>query len=70
MNFEFEEEHRILRDSVREFAEKEIMPYGKEYDEKESTRGKYSGKLRSSAMLLRTFLRNMVVRDLTTWDAP
>jgi alkylation response protein AidB-like acyl-CoA dehydrogenase len=34
MNFEFDEEHRILRDSVREFAEKEIMPYGREYDEK------------------------------------
>jgi len=34
MNFEFDEEHRMIQDSVREFAEKEIMPYGKEYDEK------------------------------------
>lgn len=34
MNFEFNEEQRLLRDAVREFAEKEIMPYGKEYDEK------------------------------------
>ena len=34
MNFEFDEEHKMIQDSVREFAEKEIMPYGKEYDEK------------------------------------
>lgn len=33
MDFEFDEEHRMLQDAVREFAEKEIMPYGKEYDE-------------------------------------
>ncbi|MET1124802.1 MAG: acyl-CoA dehydrogenase family protein, partial [Archaeoglobaceae archaeon] len=34
MNFELSEEQRLLRKAVREFAEKEIMPYGKEYDEK------------------------------------
>jgi alkylation response protein AidB-like acyl-CoA dehydrogenase len=34
MNFELDEEHRMIQDSVREFAEKEIMPYGREYDEK------------------------------------
>ncbi|RLI70754.1 acyl-CoA dehydrogenase, partial [Archaeoglobales archaeon] len=34
MNFKFNEEQRMLRDAVREFAEKEIMPYGREYDEK------------------------------------
>ncbi|AGK60053.1 butyryl-CoA dehydrogenase [Archaeoglobus sulfaticallidus PM70-1] len=34
MDFSFNEEHRMLRDAVREFAEKEIMPYGREYDEK------------------------------------
>jgi len=34
MKFELDEEHRMLRDAVREFAEKEIMPYGREYDEK------------------------------------
>ena len=33
MDFAFDEEHRMLQDAVREFAEKEIMPYGKEYDE-------------------------------------
>ena len=33
MDFEFDEEHKMLQDAVREFAEKEIMPYGKEYDE-------------------------------------
>ena len=34
MDFSLSEEHRMLRDAVREFAEKEIMPYGKEYDER------------------------------------
>ncbi len=34
MHFELDEEHRMLQQAVREFAEKEIMPYGKEYDEK------------------------------------
>jgi alkylation response protein AidB-like acyl-CoA dehydrogenase len=34
MEFSLSEEHRMLQDAVREFAEKEIMPYGKEYDEK------------------------------------
>ncbi len=34
MNFELDEEHKMLQAAVREFAEKEIMPYGKEYDEK------------------------------------
>ncbi|WP_457591509.1 acyl-CoA dehydrogenase family protein [Geoglobus sp.] len=34
MNFEMSEEHRMLQEAVREFAEKEIMPYGREYDEK------------------------------------
>ena len=34
MNFELSEEHRMLQEAVREFAEKEIMPYGREYDEK------------------------------------
>ena len=34
MDFSLDEEHRMLQKAVREFAEKEIMPYGKEYDEK------------------------------------
>jgi len=34
MDFSLSEEHRMLQQAVREFAEKEIMPYGKEYDEK------------------------------------
>ncbi len=34
MNFELSEEHRMLQQAVREFAEKEIMPYGREYDER------------------------------------
>lgn len=34
MDFSLSEEHRMLQEAVREFAEKEIMPYGKEYDEK------------------------------------
>ncbi len=34
MNFELSEEHRMLQEAVKEFAEKEIMPYGKDYDEK------------------------------------
>lgn len=32
--FELDEELKLLKNSVREFAEKEIKPYGKEYDEK------------------------------------
>jgi len=34
VNFELSEEHRMLQEAVREFAEKEIMPYGREYDER------------------------------------
>ena len=34
MNFKFSEEQKLLREAVREFAEKEIKPYGREYDEK------------------------------------
>ncbi len=34
MDFSLSEEHKMLQEAVREFAEKEIMPYGKEYDEK------------------------------------
>ncbi len=34
MDFSFNEEQKMLRNAVREFAEKEIMPYGREYDEK------------------------------------
>jgi alkylation response protein AidB-like acyl-CoA dehydrogenase len=34
MNFELHEELKDLQRAVREFAEKEIKPYGKDYDEK------------------------------------
>ncbi|MEM2658074.1 MAG: acyl-CoA dehydrogenase family protein, partial [Archaeoglobaceae archaeon] len=34
MKFELSEELRDLQNAVREFAEKEIKPYGKEFDEK------------------------------------
>ncbi len=34
MEFSLDEDHRMLQKAVREFSEKEIMPYGKEYDEK------------------------------------
>uniref|UniRef100_A0A7J2TJG6 Acyl-CoA dehydrogenase n=1 Tax=Archaeoglobus fulgidus TaxID=2234 RepID=A0A7J2TJG6_ARCFL len=35
MNFELSEDYKILQEAVRDFAEKEIKPYGREYDEKE-----------------------------------
>jgi alkylation response protein AidB-like acyl-CoA dehydrogenase len=35
LNFELTEEQRILRDTVREFAEKEIAPVARELDDKE-----------------------------------
>ncbi|MEM0022503.1 MAG: acyl-CoA dehydrogenase family protein, partial [Archaeoglobaceae archaeon] len=35
MNFELDEDHKILQQAVRDFAEKEIKPFGKEFDEKE-----------------------------------
>ncbi|ADC65165.1 acyl-CoA dehydrogenase domain protein [Ferroglobus placidus DSM 10642] len=34
MDFSLSEEHKMLQEAVREFAEKEIKPYGREYDEK------------------------------------
>ncbi len=34
MDFSLDEDLRLLQQAVREFAEKEIKPYGKEYDEK------------------------------------
>ena len=34
MNFELNEEQRLLKNAVREFAEKEIVPYARSYDEK------------------------------------
>ncbi|MBE8539258.1 acyl-CoA dehydrogenase family protein [Geoglobus acetivorans] len=34
MDFTLDEEHKMLQEAVREFAEKEIMPYGRDYDEK------------------------------------
>ena len=33
MNFDLGEEHRMLQQAVREFADREIKPYGREYDE-------------------------------------
>ncbi|AKG91111.1 Acyl-CoA dehydrogenase [Geoglobus ahangari] len=41
MDFELSEEHRMIQQAVREFAEKEIMPYSREYDE----RGEYPFEL-------------------------
>jgi len=41
MDFSLNEEQKMLRNAVREFAEKEIMPYGREYDEK----GEYPWKI-------------------------
>jgi alkylation response protein AidB-like acyl-CoA dehydrogenase len=35
LNFDLSEEHQILRDSIRDFAEKEIKPVAEELDEKE-----------------------------------
>ncbi|MEM4711994.1 MAG: acyl-CoA dehydrogenase family protein, partial [Archaeoglobaceae archaeon] len=35
MNFELDEDHKILQQAVRDFAEKEIRPFGMEFDEKE-----------------------------------
>ncbi|MCC6027583.1 MAG: acyl-CoA dehydrogenase family protein [Archaeoglobus sp.] len=35
MDFELSEDHKILQQAVRDFAEKEIKPFGREYDEKE-----------------------------------
>ncbi|MFN3384750.1 MAG: acyl-CoA dehydrogenase family protein [Archaeoglobaceae archaeon] len=35
MNFELSEDHKILQQAVRDFAEKEIKPFGRDFDEKE-----------------------------------
>ena len=35
MHFELSEDHKILQQAVRDFAEKEIRPFGREFDEKE-----------------------------------
>ena len=35
LNYDLSEEHQILRDSIRDFAEKEIKPLAEELDEKE-----------------------------------
>jgi len=35
LNFDLTEEQQILRDSIRDFAEKEIKPIAEELDEKE-----------------------------------
>ncbi len=34
MNFDLSEEQRLIRDTVRDFAEREIKPVAKELDEK------------------------------------
>lgn len=34
MNFELSEEHNLIRETVREFAEREIKPRAQELDEK------------------------------------
>ena len=36
MDFNFNEEHRLLRESVRDFAENEIKPIAPELDEKQT----------------------------------
>ena len=48
MDFELDREHKLLQDAVREFAEKEIKPYGKKYDEK----GEYPTKIYKKAARL------------------
>ena len=35
MNFELNEEQQMVRASIREFAENEIAPVAREYDEQE-----------------------------------
>ncbi len=35
MDFSLSEEHRMIQEAVREFAEKEIKPYGREWDERQ-----------------------------------
>jgi len=35
MDFNLSEEHRMIQEAVREFAEKEIKPYGREWDERQ-----------------------------------
>ena len=35
MDFELPESHRLLRDSVREFAEREVRPHAKTWDKDE-----------------------------------
>ena len=35
IDFELTEEHQALIDTVREFAQKEVAPYIKEWDEKQ-----------------------------------
>lgn len=34
MNFDLSEEHKLIRETVREFAEREIKPIAQELDEK------------------------------------
>ena len=36
MNFEFSDEQKMLRQTARDFVDKEIMPYMAEWDEKGS----------------------------------
>lgn len=45
MNFKFNEEQRMLRNAVREFAEKEIMPYGINMMKRRSTLGIFLERL-------------------------
>ncbi|MDV7402142.1 acyl-CoA dehydrogenase family protein, partial [Arthrospira platensis SPKY1] len=35
MNFDLSEEHKMIRDTVRDFAEREIKPVAQQLDEKE-----------------------------------
>lgn len=49
MNFELTKEQLMIRDMVREFAEKEIAPYARKLDETSSFRVESFKKWESSA---------------------
>jgi alkylation response protein AidB-like acyl-CoA dehydrogenase len=51
MDFEFHEQHRLLRQSVREFAEAEIAPYARQWDHEERFPSELVPKLAAMGLL-------------------
>ena len=51
MNFDLSEEHKLIRDTVRNFAEKEIKPLARDLDDKESFSADLTGKMGELGLL-------------------